>query len=91
MSWAYGAVVIAELDPATNNLSVKLISNKVTPVRANRPLVLSRNVIINYQAWWRSRKVELLVKPIIKIVITQPWLPPLAPGQQGEFADYLVV
>lgn len=84
-------MVTAELDPATNNLSVNLISNKVTPVRANRPLVLSRDVIISYQAWWRSRKVEILVKPLIKIVITQPWLKPLAPGQLGEFADYLVV
>lgn len=91
VSWLYGAVVTAELDPATNNLSVNLISNKVTPVRANRPLVLSRDVIISYQAWWRSRKVEILVKPLIKIVITQPWLKPLAPGQLGEFADYLVV
>ncbi|KAI7844898.1 hypothetical protein COHA_001547 [Chlorella ohadii] len=96
VSWAYGAVVKTDVDPLTTDLKVVLYGNKVIEITPRRPFVLGGLSITSSGGKWSRwgvtpRKVEITVRPLIKIIITQPWLPPLAPGQKGAFAPYLEV
>lgn len=96
VSWAYGAVVKTDVDPLTTDLKVVLYGNKVIEITPRRPFVLGGLSITSSGGKWSRwgvtpRKVEITARPLIKIIITQPWLPPLAPGQKGAFAPYLEV
>ena len=94
VAWNLGGRVEAQIDKTTGRMVVNL--NKA-PIKQGKTLQLGKLVTIEYERphrrhWWSGpRVVEITVRPFIKIVITQAWLPPAAPGAKESFAPYLEV
>lgn len=93
VSWAFGAVVKAEIDTTNdaNPLSVNLYGDKVVPIRAGKTLTLGPQVTISYKADRAcDRTVTITVRNIgVSVVITQKYLKPVRRYQKGTYADYL--
>ncbi|KAI7836267.1 hypothetical protein COHA_009857 [Chlorella ohadii] len=92
VNWAFGAVVKTEINTTTGALSVELIDTKVTPIRPCKGKRLGPLVTITYEAErHRDRKVEIVVKPFIKIELVQKYIKPLNRWVKGTYATHLDV
>lgn len=97
VAWAYGSVVNATIDPVTNKLSVNFYGDggkgaTTVAIKEGKTFTLGPKVSISNRVdKYHNRRVNILVKGLIDITITQAYVKPLRSKGRGTYASALEV